>query len=118
MKMIKPMAVVLLVLPTLVWAQASMPRVDQRQANQEQRIEQGEASGSLTQREANRLEKQQQHVDKLENKALADGTVTSQEKARLHHAQDVQNRRIYEQKHDRQHDFNQNGRVDRPRRLR
>ena len=118
MKANKLMAAGVLLIPTLVLAQATMPRVDQRQSNQERRIEQGEASGSLTQREANRLDKQQQHVDNLENKALADGTVTPQEKARLHHAQEVQSRRVYAQKHDRQHDLNHNGHVDRPRRLR
>ena len=36
--------------------QAETPGIDQRQANQEQRIDQGIASGQLTQREAGRLE--------------------------------------------------------------
>ena len=38
--------------------QAETPGIDQRQANQEQRIDQGIASGQLTQREAGRLEQQ------------------------------------------------------------
>jgi hypothetical protein len=101
-------------LPALAFAQANTPRVDQRQANQERRIEQGLASGSLTQREANRLEHGQQRIDRLEQRAKADGVVTRQERARLHHAQEVQGRRIAMQKHDRQHDYNHNGRVDRP----
>jgi hypothetical protein len=115
MKTIKTVAFLAVALPTLAFAQANTPRVDQRQANQEQRIDQGVASGSLTQREANRLERGQQHVDNMENRAKADGVVTRAERARLHQAQDAQSARIYRQKHDRQHDYNHNGRVDRRR---
>lgn len=115
MKTIKTVAFLAVALPTLAFAQANTPRVDQRQANQEQRIDQGIASGSLTQREANRLERGQQHVDNMENRAKADGVVTRAERARLHQAQDVQSARIHRQKHDRQHDYNHNGRVDRRR---
>jgi hypothetical protein len=80
----------------------STPRVDQRQANQERRIEQGVKSGSLTQKEAARLEKGQAHVQKMENKAVADGKVTKKEQARLEHAQNNQSRKIYREKHDKQ----------------
>ena len=116
MKIVKTIAVLSLVLPALAFAQANTPRVDQRQANQERRIDQGVASGSLTEREANRMERGQQHVDNMENRAKSDGVVTRGERARLHQAQEVQSRRIYAQKHDRHHDYNHNGRVDRPRR--
>ena len=115
MKIIKTLAVLSLVLPALAFAQANTPRVDQRQANQEQRIDQGVASGSLTQREASRLDRGQQHVNNMENRAKSDGVVTRGERARLHNAQDRQSARIYRQKHDRQHDYNHHGRVDRPR---
>lgn len=100
--------------PPLAAAQTSLtPGVDQRQANQERRIEQGETSGNLTQREANRLENGQERVQRMENRANADGVVSAGERARLQRAEDVQSRRIYRQKHDRQHDFNHNGRIDR-----
>ncbi|MBS1129715.1 MAG: hypothetical protein H6R16_717 [Proteobacteria bacterium] len=114
MKTIKALAAIAIVLPSLAFAQANTPGIDQRQANQERRIDQGIASGSLTQREANRLERGQQHVDNMENRAKSDGVVTRQERARLNRAQNVQSDRIYAQKHDRQHDYNHNGRVDRP----
>ncbi len=94
----------------------STPRADQRQENQERRIEQGEKSGALTEREAARLDKGQQHVENVEDRAKADGKVTAKERAHIEHAQDKQSRRIYKEKHDRQHDFNHNGKVDRPRR--
>lgn len=116
MKIIFGIAAVAIVLPTLAFAQANTPGVDQRQANQERRIDQGVASGSLTPREARRLERGQRRVDNMENRAKADGVVTRQERARLHHAQDHQSARIYRQKHDAQHDYNHNGVVDRPRR--
>lgn len=78
------------------------PRVDQREAKQERRIDQGVASGSLTQQEADRLNKGQARVDTAEVKAKADGTVTKKERARLTHMQNKQNRHIKVQKHDRQ----------------
>ena len=80
----------------------STPRIDQRQANQERRIEQGEKSGALTPKEATRLEKGQAHVQKMESKAAADGKVTKKERARIEKAQDHQSRRIYREKHDKQ----------------
>src|SRR5713226_9640924 len=72
------------------------------QETREQRIDQGIQSGALTPREANQLEKGQQHVEDLETKAQADGKITAKEKLRLEHAQDVQSKRIYRQKHDKQ----------------
>lgn len=85
------------------FAQANTPRIDQRQANQERRIDQGIASGELTKREAARLDRGQDRVDALENAAKADGVVTRRERRRIHHAQNVESRRIYRQKHDAQH---------------
>lgn len=81
---------------------ASTPRVDQRQARQEQRIEQGVASGQLNAREAARLEREQAAIGKAEDRAKSDGTVTKKERARLHHLQDHASRDIRRQKHDRQ----------------
>ncbi len=89
------------------------PRADQRQLNQEQRIQQGTQSGQLTNKEAARLEKGQDRVDRMEDKAKADGTVTSQERKRLQHAENVQSRNIQREKHDRQRDMNNDGKNDR-----
>lgn len=87
-------------LTTPVFAQET--RVDRRQERQEQRIDRGVESGALTPRETGRLERGQRHVENLETRAQADGTITAREKARLEHAQDVQSKRIYRQKHDLQ----------------
>ena len=86
-----------------VYAQTtSTPRIDQRQANQQQRIDQGVKSGQLNQKEAARLEKGQARVQKMESKAVADGKVTAKERAKIEKAQDRQSRRIHREKHDKQ----------------
>ena len=80
----------------------STPRIDQRQQNQERRIEQGVNSGALNEREAARLERGQDRVQRMEDRAVSDGKVTARERARIEHQQNKQSRRIYRQKHDRQ----------------
>lgn len=97
-----------------VLAQSTTPRVDQRQANQQQRIDQGVASGQLTAKEAARLEKGQSRVEKMEQKAKADGNVTPKERARLQKAENKQSKMINKEKHDRQRDLNHDGKMDRP----
>ncbi|MBI5855417.1 MAG: hypothetical protein HZB35_09375 [Nitrospirae bacterium] len=98
------LAVMSLCVGSVAFAQlAEIPGIDQRQANQEQRIDQGIASGQLTGHEAARLNRQQDRIDKMENHAKADGVVTKRERARLHAAQDHASRTIARQKHDRQH---------------
>jgi hypothetical protein len=82
---------------------ASTPGIDKRQANQEKRIDQGIASGELTKRETRRLEREQNAVNRAEDKAKADGTVTTKERHRVHHAQHKASRDIKRQKHDAQH---------------
>jgi len=97
----------LLAAPAAIRAQTTAdptatPRIDQRQANQANRTEQGVASGALTRTEANRLQRQQGRIDQRETAAKADGVVTGQEKRRLTRAQNGESRRIAKQKHDRQ----------------
>jgi len=74
----------------------------QRNINQEKRIQQGMASGQLTNREASRLEAGQAHVDRVEARAGRDGHVGAGEQAQIQHSENVQSRRIYRQKHDAQ----------------
>lgn len=87
---------------SLVFAQAETPKIDQRQGNQEKRIDQGIASGQLNEREANRLNNQQEHINKMEDKAKSDGVVTKKERKKLVKSQDRASRRIARQKHDAQ----------------
>ncbi|MBV1694449.1 MAG: hypothetical protein KGP27_08325 [Hyphomicrobiales bacterium] len=81
-------------------AQTATPGIDARQANQQNRISQGVASGQLTPRETQQLERGQARVQNMKNRAAADGVVTQQERRRIQHAQDVQSRRIYNKKHN------------------
>ncbi len=105
---------VLAVFALPVMAQTATPNLDQRQANQQKRIDQGVASGQLTNKEAARLEKGQDRVQKMEDKAKADGKVTPKERARLQKAENIQSRHIAREKHDRQRDLNHDGKKDRP----
>lgn len=78
----------------------STPRVDQREANQQARIAQGAAKGSLTAQETQRLEKEQAHINNAEAKAKSDGTVTAKERRRLHAMQDGASRDIHRKRHN------------------
>ena len=89
--------------PIFAADQTATPVIDKRIQNQERRIEQGERSGALTEREANRLERKEQKIEKMEAMAKADGKVTPQERRKLDHQLDQQNKRIHHEKHDRQH---------------
>lgn len=81
---------------------AETPVLDKREANQEKRIEQGEKSGALNNREAARLEHAGDKLDANEAKAKADGKVTAKERARLQAEANRNSRRIAKQKHDAQ----------------
>ena len=78
------------------------PRIDQRQANQEKRIDQGVTSGQLTGREAVRLERREGKIAVDKAKAQADGVVTPAERRRLRREENRASKAIYRQKHDRQ----------------
>ena len=83
-------------------AQTSTPRIDQREVNQQQRIEQGVNSGQLTPKETAKLEKGEAKIDKMEAKAKSDGKVTGKERKKLTKAQNKESKKIYKEKHDKQ----------------
>lgn len=93
---------------------AATPGVDRRLENQDKRIEQGKQSGALTPREAARLERRDAKIEADVAKAKADGVVTKDERKKLHRELDHQSKAIARQKHDRQHDYNHDGKRDRP----
>jgi hypothetical protein len=95
-------ALATLLFVSAAYGQAQTLVVDQRQINQERRIDHGIASGVLTEQEANRLAHQQAHINKMEDKTKSDGVVTKKERARLHKAQDRASRHIAREKGDRQ----------------
>jgi len=73
----------------------------QRDANQQERIEQGLQSGQLSTKEAGHLERQEQRIDRQEAHDLKQGgTLTPQEKARINREQNQVSRNIYQDKHN------------------
>ena len=85
---------VLFALGTAAYAQTTTGATVQRDVNQQTRIENGLKDGSLSIKEAGRLEKEQANVDHLQAKDLKDGKLSSREKAQLRKAQDKASRDI------------------------
>ena len=79
---------------------AATPWIDATQNAQSHRIFHGVQSGRLTYGETKSLVRGQIHVQRLENQAKADGTVTPVERARIRTAQAVQSARIFWKKHN------------------
>ncbi|HEX6223330.1 MAG TPA: hypothetical protein VFZ52_02905 [Chryseolinea sp.] len=76
------------------------PVVDQRQAVQRQRIQNGVSSGELTRRESANARHDQRKIRRTERRAKADGVVTGTERARLDRKQDRASRQLRRNKHD------------------
>jgi len=73
----------------------------QRDANQQTRINNGVASGSLTNGEAAHLEKGQARNDRAQAVAGKNGNVSAKEQARLQRKQNRQSGKIYRAKHNK-----------------
>ena len=80
----------------------STPNIDKRERHQQRRIRRGVRSGSLTRREAHRLERQQARTHAQEAAAKADGVVTGKERRHLRRREARTSRHVYRQKHDAQ----------------
>lgn len=74
------------------------PGIDWREHNQKHRIFNGIQNGSLSFRETGQLLRGQARVHRMERRAKRDGVVTRRERARIHHQQNRQSRRIYRKK--------------------
>jgi len=80
------------------------PGVDQREINQQNRINQGIQRGQLTPREAGKLEAQQARIKQKEDRMAArnGGNLTSKDKAKLTRKQNKASSNIYTKKHNDQ----------------
>jgi len=74
--------------------------IDQRQAQQMERIQAGLRSGALTQREYHALMREQDAIRDMERRFRADGRIDAREYQRLDHALDVASRNS---RHERQY---------------
>jgi hypothetical protein len=88
------------VLTSAAWAQTPAEQGQQRDVNQQQRIEQGLQSGQLSTKEAGSLERQEKHVDNMEAHDLKNGSMSAGEQARLNAAQNKVSGDIYADKHN------------------
>jgi len=87
-------------LTSAAWAQTTAEKDQQRDVNQQQRIEQGLQSGQLSTKEAGSLERQEQHVDKMEAHDMKNGSIGPAEQARLNAAQNRVSKDIAADKHN------------------
>jgi hypothetical protein len=72
----------------------------QRNVNQQERVEQGLQSGQLSTKEAGQLERGQQHIDHMEANDMKNGSINAQEQSKLNAAENRQSAAIYADKHN------------------
>ncbi|MGZ3239166.1 MAG: hypothetical protein ACXWJK_02100 [Burkholderiaceae bacterium] len=82
------------------FAQTNTPRIDQRQENQQQRIDNGVKSGALTAKETNNLDKREAKLEADKQAAKADGKVTPKERRKLKREENRDSKAIYKKKHN------------------
>ena len=82
------------------FAQTNAATTTQRDVNQQTRIENGLKDGSLSTKEAAKLEKEESHVDRLQSKDLKDGKLSPAERAQLNAAQNKVSKDIAADKHN------------------
>jgi hypothetical protein len=81
---------------------AANPTINQQKSQEDRRIANGLANGSLTTQEADALEKQQKQLNEQERqmKAANGGTLTPADKAKLQQQQKALSNQIYQSKHN------------------
>src|SRR5690349_786926 len=91
----------LLVPAATVLAKRPIAKHEQRQ---EGRIEQGVESGKLTDKEAERLQNQQEIIDQERKNAAEDGKITRGERREIRHDQRKASKAIRHKKHNARHE--------------
>ncbi len=84
---------------------AQEPEVGQRKENQQARIANGVANGSLTPHETRKLEKKEGKINRetRRDRAANGGYLTPHQKAKINRQQNKVSRDIYREKHDAEH---------------
>jgi hypothetical protein len=99
------LAAALALTPAVIFAQTAPnrpdPTINQRKADQQDRIAQGARSGELSPRQTAHLEHQEAGINRQERSMRAhdDGHLTAHDRRTLNHRQNVESRRIYRAKH-------------------
>ncbi|HEY8585388.1 MAG TPA: hypothetical protein VIL60_01525 [Rhodanobacter sp.] len=81
-------------------AAQSVVGTTQRDVNQQKRIDQGLKSGQLSAAETARLERGAAHIDRMQQRDMRDGSLSTNEAARLRTAQNRESRAIQAGKHN------------------
>lgn len=91
----------LLAAPAMMNAQSNQ-QINERKADQQQRIAQGVRSGQLTHRETAHLERQEHAINHEERamRAQDNGRLTRVDRRVIHKQQNAESRRIYRDKHN------------------
>lgn len=76
------------------------PKIRERIEEQQKRIDQGTASGSLTRQEADIVQDNLNRIRESEARMKADGKLTPRERKRLEHMLDRNSKMIYKEKHN------------------
>lgn len=84
------------------FAQTASPVIHDRKDNQQQRIGEGVENGSLTAKEASKLEHKEAALNRETKRMKSDGQFTAAERARVQNQQNKLSKQIYNQKHDAQ----------------
>ncbi len=79
---------------------AQAGRIKTRQTNQEERISDGIESGELNQKEALKLQQEQNQIRKFKHNARSDGKLTVKERDKIENMQDRASKRIFRAKHN------------------
>ncbi len=74
--------------------------IEEKTIRQDERIKDGVESGSLTEKEAQRLNKAQERIEALEDKYAADGRLSRKEERKIRKLQAEQSQKIYKEKND------------------
>lgn len=83
-----------------LYAGTDDPRIQKREENQQQRIDQGVKSGELSPAEAGRLERQQTKIKQNEARMKSDGKLTKKERRKLTREQNRASKNIARKKHN------------------
>jgi hypothetical protein len=102
-RMFRTLAVTGMLISTALLVQAQ--EIHQRKENQQDRIANGVAKGSLTPHETANLERKEAAVNRetRRDRAQNGGNLTNKEKARINHQQNGLSRNIYRDKHNAAH---------------
>ena len=74
--------------------------VQQREENEQHRIDQGNKKGKLTPQEQERLKNQQEEIEKERQDAMEDGKMSKKEKKQIKHDENQLGKDIHKKKHN------------------